>query len=157
MLHAGLGAGWRSMDSYIDVCVGALYGARVDDLCRAGDDRRMPRRVSVKRGQSHPPRTKSVKRPSRWGNPEKIQDDSREERVRVMATFWKHLRAHPELIAEARDATAGLRGWNLACACRADQICHGDVWLEIANGDESLAAIKKRWERDVKAGGVPFR
>ena len=117
----------------------------------------MPRRVSVKRGQSHPPRTKSVKRPSRWGNPERVRDDSREERIRVMEIFWKHLRSHPELIEAARDPEAGLRGWNLACACRPDQICHGDVWLEIANGDASLADVKRRWERDARAGRLPLR
>ncbi len=74
-----------------------------------------------------------------------------------MRSFWKHLGAHPELIEEARDPKVGLRGWNLACACRTDQICHGDVWLEIANGDGSLADVRRRWAREVKAGGTPFR
>lgn len=74
-----------------------------------------------------------------------------------MGIFWEHLRAHPELIEEARDPETGLRGWNLACACRTDQICHGDVWLEIANGNDSLAEVKRRWEREAKAGRQPLR
>lgn len=117
---------------------------------------RMPKRVSVKRGQAHPPRTKSVKRPSRWGNPEKIREDTREERIRAMGVFWKHLRAHPALVTEARDADRGLRGWNLACACAVGDLCHGDVWLEIANSDASVSDVKRRWQADVRAGRRPF-
>jgi Domain of unknown function (DUF4326) len=47
--------------------------------------------------------------------------------------YREHLERHPELVAQAR---RDLAGRDLACWCRLDENCHGDVLLRIAAGGE---------------------
>lgn len=46
--------------------------------------------------------------------------------------FRLHLRANPSLVARAR---VELAGRTLACWCRLDQDCHGDILLAIIAGE----------------------
>lgn len=64
----------------------------------------------------------NVARPSRWGNPFTVENTGRVPAVLRFACE----------VAPLLDVTA-LRGKNLACWCRADQECHADVLLELAN------------------------
>src|SRR3954464_124776 len=71
---------------------------------------------------------------SKWRNPflpdkdDKKRDGTREE---VVAKFRAWLCEDPQRVAEAK---AELRGRDLVCWC-APEACHGDVLLEMANGD----------------------
>ena len=71
----------------------------------------------------------NVARPSKWGNPFRMNDES--ERAEVIAKYRRHLAAHPELIEAAKRE---LRGKDLVCWC-APLPCHADVLLEVANAD----------------------
>lgn len=74
-----------------------------------------------------PANTIYVGRPSRWGNPWKVQSNcSREEAIRRYEASLT-----PEFIETTRRE---LRGKNLACWCPLDGPCHADVLLRIANG-----------------------
>lgn len=73
-------------------------------------------------GWRMPAGTVCVSRPSKWGNPFATGN-----RAADVAAF----RAWVEPYAD--DIRADLRGKDLACWCRLDQPCHGDVLLEIAN------------------------
>ena len=84
----------------------------------------MPKRIQLRRtkGWRKPPNTVVVTRSSKkWGNPFTVK-----EHGRLVA------------IEKYREWSAGqdfseLRGKNVACWCRLDQPCHGDVILERAN------------------------
>lgn len=103
-------------------------------------------------GWRMPPHTRSVARPSRWGNPFRIQraddrydiifrdrryctiDDIEEARLVAVNVFSIHL--GPMGLIEPDDLDewlAPLRGWNLACYCPLGQPCHRDVLLTLAN------------------------
>jgi hypothetical protein len=70
-----------------------------------------------------------IGRPSKWGNPFVIGlDGSRDEVVRKHKAY---LMAMPKL---CEDAKKELRGKDLVCWCKPGS-CHGDILLEIANGD----------------------
>ena len=69
-----------------------------------------------------------VGRPTRWGNPVPIEPTGQFDaagRAQYVATLTR-----TELAAIRRE----LRGKVLCCWCRANQACHADVLLEIANG-----------------------
>lgn len=107
--------------------------------------------VRIKRsrakGSKLPPNTVCVTRPGKWGNPFVVNPRVRygsgakhspnvptaEEAV---LAYREYIKACPDLIA----ALPELRGKNLACFCRLDQPCHGDVLLELANAPEARAA-----------------
>ncbi len=82
-----------------------------------------------------PANTVYVGRPTKWGNPYRLEvfDGKREA---VVAAFWRYL--HHENGAELRNAVRELRGKNLACWCPLDQPCHADVLLELANTPEGV-------------------
>ncbi len=94
------------------------------------------------KGWRMPPHTRSVARPSRWGNPYKPGPGFVSDHVRIPAmtaedcvsAYRDHieqaLRSWPSMKAELR----GLTGWNLACWCPIGASCHRDVLLELANG-----------------------
>jgi hypothetical protein len=99
-----------------------------------------PKRIQRRRGEKFPPNTKSVKHPTKWGNPFKPvfgAKDSPEVKAQKRAvavqkyTEWLHTTDEGRAIAEA--APRELRGWNLACACPEDGPCHGAILLELAN------------------------
>jgi Domain of unknown function (DUF4326) len=47
--------------------------------------------------------------------------------------YRDHLKRHPEIVAQARHDLAGR---DLACWCRLDENCHGEILLQLANGGE---------------------
>jgi hypothetical protein len=96
--------------------------------------------LSRKRGAKLPANTIVVARPSRWGNPFVIgaplrpgTDSKPLTRAEAVAAFRSWLALDPEGMQLAADAKVELRGKNVACWCRLDELCHGDVWLEVAN------------------------
>ncbi|MGH3102277.1 MAG: DUF4326 domain-containing protein [Thermoleophilia bacterium] len=68
-----------------------------------------------------------VSRPTRWGNPYLVATFGRDQAV---ALFRRHLAEHPELVEAARRELAGK---DLACWCKPGELCHADIWLEVAN------------------------
>jgi hypothetical protein len=87
-----------------------------------------PKRVQLSRkaGWRMPPNTVKVDRSTRWGNPFRVG-------VGGCATAAEAASAYRCLmLSEGRDVTP-LHGRNVACWCRLDQPCHGDVLLELAN------------------------
>jgi len=108
-----------------------------------------PRRIQLsrKRGWRLPPNTVVVSRPSRWGNPFRLNGrywsgdegnvivKSNADAVRLFAWMWKHRLEEmlPNSRAEFQKQLKELRGKNLACWCPLDKPCHADVLLEIAN------------------------
>ena len=118
-----------------------------------------PRRIrlSRQRGWRRPEGAVVVARPSRWGNPFRVDRLGREVAVTLYRDMvfgsWSRSRlAHLtdeeyEVIDRDRQAwrrrlggdpaelaSAHLSGHDLACWCRIDQPCHADVLLELANG-----------------------
>ena len=89
----------------------------------------MSKRFQLKRtrGWRMPPNGIKVARPSKWGNPYRVELYGRE---RAIELYRQHLAEHPELVAAARQELAG---HDLGCFCRLDQACHADVLLEVAN------------------------
>lgn len=72
-----------------------------------------------------------VGRPTRWGNPFKVDRNApREQREKAIASYREWILAKPELIEMARRE---LRGRDLVCWC-APLACHAEVLIEIANG-----------------------
>jgi len=67
-----------------------------------------------------------IGRPSKWGNPFPLEDES--ERLRVIEQYRRWILTQPELMA----ALPELRGRVLGCWC-APKPCHGDVLVELAN------------------------
>ena len=87
-----------------------------------------------------PVNTKSVTRPSIWGNPFETAEEYK--------SAWDGFNGHSELYQwfkahgwhggiDKSDVRFYLKGKNLACWCAPDQSCHADVLLEIANAEEA--------------------
>ena len=83
-----------------------------------------------------------VGRPTRWGNRFRVADARAElEALFVPATdraarflIVRAYRAEMQaILASTPDFLAPLRGHDLACWCRLDQLCHADGLLELAN------------------------
>lgn len=79
-----------------------------------------------------------VSRPTRWGNPWKVEPAFESAYVKIpeitpdKAVALYRMRC--EKLPDFRQAIAErLRGKNLACWCAPGSPCHGDVLLEIAN------------------------
>ena len=96
----------------------------------------MPKRIQRKRtkGWRMPPNTVYVGRPSKWGNPFTLRRRSGRgieafERQRAV-DFFALDRFGP---LTCRADLEELRGKDLACWCRLDQLCHADVLLKAAN------------------------
>jgi len=67
-----------------------------------------------------------IGRPSKWGNPFPLEDES--QRLLVIEKYRQWVLSQPELVA----ALPELRGKVLGCWC-APRPCHGDVLVELAN------------------------
>lgn len=94
----------------------------------------MPQRIQRKRtkGWKMPPDAIYVGRPTRWGNPYRVEVLGREEAMRrFRALLDRHERGlETEFPVPNLDE---LRGKDLICWCRLDQACHADILLEKAN------------------------
>lgn len=111
----------------------------------------MPERIHQQRlrGWRMPANTRSVARPSKWGNPWRAEV--------VPGLGWACVDTRNDLTIQARDqadahdlAVAHYRQWvqphadtirrdlagmNLVCWCRPGLPCHADVLLELANAE----------------------
>ncbi len=93
------------------------------------DDR--PRRVQVKHlpgigsWTRLPPGTIYVGRPTRWGNPYKLTEYSREEAL-SRYTDWLQ-----DMISVDPTFLDPLVGKNLACWCKLTEKCHADILLRV--------------------------
>lgn len=119
----------------------------------------MPERIQLsrRRGWRKPDNTVVVSRPSRWGNPFRL-DGKRilirtggtdfdpwgefptpeKARAHAVGAFRWQLENHPNVVGfTVGDVRAELEGKNLACWCPLSSPCHADVLLEIANGGAS--------------------
>lgn len=67
-----------------------------------------------------------IGRPSKWGNPFKM--DSKATRDQIVAKYEAWLLTQPHLLA----ALPELKGKRLGCWC-APRLCHGDVLARLAN------------------------
>ena len=67
-----------------------------------------------------------IGRPSKWGNPFPLNNES--ERLEVIDKYRRWVINQPELMA----ALPELKGKVLGCWC-APKPCHGDVLVELAN------------------------
>ena len=92
----------------------------------------MPRRfrLSRKKGAKKPRGAVVIARPSKWGNPYKI---GRLTRAGAIAAYKRDLYAG-RLGVTVADVKRELKGRDIACWCRLEDTCHGDVLLAIANG-----------------------
>lgn len=88
-----------------------------------------PARVQRQRraGWRMPPGVVYVGRPTRWGNPWRVEDLGA---VEAVARYRADLLADPDRVAVVRRE---LRGRDLVCWCRLDAFCHADVLLAVAN------------------------
>lgn len=97
----------------------------------------MPMRIQLsrKKGWRMPANTVNVARPSKWGNPHWIGGcdlcGAIHTRAEAVAEFRAEIEASPKLQRKIREELAGK---NLACWCKPGETCHGDVLLEMANG-----------------------
>lgn len=93
-----------------------------------------PERIQLRRtkGWRKPANTIVVARPSRWGNPYRV-DELGEIAVEY---FERDLHAGTLAIA-VDDARVELVGKNLACWCPIDHPCHADILLDLANPKEA--------------------
>lgn len=83
-----------------------------------------------------------VGRPSRWGNPYRVEPAINAGGVRIpevtaadatrlyQEVMEARIAAHPSVLEEIRRALAGR---DLACWCALEAPCHADVLLELAN------------------------
>ena len=91
----------------------------------------MAERIQLKRtkGWRKPEGAIVVARPTKWGNPWRIEHDGAAKIVEVYRTYITEMPWNEDL----RAALPELRGHDLACWCPLDQPCHADVLLELAN------------------------
>lgn len=89
----------------------------------------MPKRIQLKRtkGWKLPPNTVNVARPGKWGNPYTIAEYGRELAVRNFRNKMEGLIAIRTIDLRA------LRGKDIACWCKLEDSCHGDILLSLAN------------------------
>lgn len=77
-----------------------------------------------------------VGRPTRWGNPYRVEELGRHEAMlRYRKLFEaKAKRKRPEFpVPDLSELRTELRGHDLACWCHLDEECHADILLELAN------------------------
>jgi hypothetical protein len=88
----------------------------------------MPHRFQIKRtkGWKMPQNGIIVSRPSKWGNPFKIEGEATRERS--VELFDNYLKGMPSQKRE--ELLAPLRGKDLGCWCSLDVPCHADILLK---------------------------
>jgi hypothetical protein len=94
----------------------------------------MPRRLQQRRskGWHKPVGSVIVSRPSKWGNPFKI--DEHHTRADVVKLFRDWIGSDDPRAVKMRYEIGELRGKDLLCWCAEGEPCHGDVLIELANG-----------------------
>lgn len=89
--------------------------------------------LSRRKGWRMPPNTASVARPTKWGNPFKVDPENGFNRAGAVNAFRILVSSFDEPTWQTD--IHELRGKNLACWCPLGQPCHADVLLELANQD----------------------
>jgi hypothetical protein len=105
-----------------------------------------PKRVQRRRskGWRMPENTIDVTRPGPRGNPFVVGKHGDRKRCVALFAFlcrgWMNIGADHECILAQKNflqtferEKAKIRGKDVACWCRAGEICHGDIWLRVAN------------------------
>lgn len=94
-----------------------------------------PRRIQRKRtaGWQMPEGAVYVGRPTRWGNPFRLQAGDDPKLIVERYRFWLKNTLTILACPPQPNEIAQLRGKDLACWCPLDQPCHADVLLELAN------------------------
>lgn len=69
-----------------------------------------------------------IGRPSKWGNPYVVGRDG--NRHEVCEKYRSFMQNNPQLLSEVGE----LKGKTLGCWC-APKACHGDILMELANGN----------------------
>lgn len=85
-----------------------------------------------------PPNTVYVGRPTKWGNPYKINEGYTHSRAVDLFRVWITEPQQRYLRDRAKNI---LRGKNLSCFCPINQPCHADVLLEIANAEQPQSVV----------------
>ncbi len=82
-----------------------------------------------------PPDAIYIGRPSKWGNPFKVNDPLMpsgltrlQRQQKVVDEYRQYIMNNPELLAQLPE----LKGKDLVCFCK-PLPCHGDILLELAN------------------------
>jgi len=94
------------------------------------------KRIQRKRtkGWKMPTNTVYVGRPTKWGNPYQVSCPATKEfRAKQVEKYERLIKANVWTEPNHRSIILELRGKNLACWCREDQVCHADILLKIAN------------------------
>ena len=104
-----------------------------------------PKRIQLSRakGWRKPAGAVVVSRPSKWGNPWRVekareagyQGTDAEMHEMCVAMFRNALRAKLPAVERIVSDLPALRGRDLCCWCPPGLACHADVLLEIANAD----------------------
>lgn len=104
-----------------------------------------PKRIQRKRtkGWRMPDNTVYVGRPTKWGNPFTLDDNSHDYDQNDLCTAkFRVFLFRPDLVTcenkkyhliDIYRDISELRGKDLACWCPLDKPCHADVLLELAN------------------------
>jgi hypothetical protein len=75
-----------------------------------------------------------VSRPSKWGNPYRIEMVPSRSRTEAVGRYRRALEDDDGTLPfTSSDVRRQLAGRDLACWCPLDQPCHADVLLEVAN------------------------
>lgn len=119
----------------------------------------MPNRIQRRRtrGWRKPENAVIVSRPSQYGNPCKIatmEEMGYHDPHAAAADYYERwLRGNrfgsrdDERRERILAALPNLRGRDLACTCRLDQVCHADILLRWANLPEQELADRIAWTR----------
>lgn len=105
---------------------------------------REPNRIQRKRsrGWRAPDGAVYVGRPTRWGNPHRVDlrgitGEDRASATTVAVEMYRADLLAGRLPVTVDDVRRELRGRDLMCWCRLDHECHADVLLEVANSPQS--------------------
>jgi len=77
------------------------------------------------KGEKMPPNTKKVDRSTKYGNPFKLDEFSREDSLRLYKIYLDWVVDKKKLLSLKE-----LKGFNLACSCKLDENCHVDILLD---------------------------
>src|SRR5262245_27560095 len=94
-----------------------------------------PHRIERKptKGWRMPPNTVYVGRGSKWGNPFPLDHQAHFGKDWAGQAYLHWLNTSFHGMRLLRDHLGELRGKNLACWCKAGEVCHADVLLKLAN------------------------
>lgn len=79
-----------------------------------------------------------IGRPSKWGNPFEMKDQSANERYRVIEQYREWIKTQPELLNSLHE----LEGKTLGCWCSPKR-CHGDILVNLVEGNRVYREMKE--------------